>query len=69
MYSATVRPVKTQRKMVGNLLDRVFGGSGVDLVASLLESRPPSADELAQLQELLDDLRQRQQKSRKRGRK
>ncbi len=69
VYSALVRPGKTRRKMVGDLLDRVFGGSGVDLVASLLESRPPTADEVAQLQELLDDLRQRQNKKRKRGSK
>ena len=31
---------------MNDLTDRVFAGSGVDLVASLLESRPPSPDEI-----------------------
>ncbi len=59
VYTAAVAPTKTRRRLVGNLLDRVFAGSGVDLVTSLLESRPPTAEELDELQELLDDLRAR----------
>ena len=59
VYSAAVAPTKTRRRLVGDLLDRVFGGSGVELVASLLESRPPTATELDELQQLLDDLKAR----------
>ena len=57
VYSAVVAPTKTRRRLVSDLLDRVFAGSGVDLVASLLESRPPTEDELADLQKLIDELK------------
>lgn len=57
IYTVTVQPTKTRRRMVNDLLDRMFAGSGVDLVASLLESRPPSADEIDRLQKLLNELK------------
>jgi hypothetical protein len=41
-------------------LDRVFAGNGVALVASLLESRPPTEAEIAELERLLKDLRDEQ---------
>ena len=59
VYAATVPPTKTRRNLVGDLLDRVFGGSGVEMVASLLESRPPSVDEIDELQNLLTELKSR----------
>jgi BlaI family penicillinase repressor len=52
------------RRVIGDVLDRIFGGNSVALVASLLETRPPKPDEIRQLQGLLDDLR----KDRKQGR-
>lgn len=51
------RSVPTQRPMPEALIDRVmhrvFGGSKVALLASLLEISPPSADELKEMKRLL----------------
>lgn len=59
------------RRVIGDVLDRIFGGNSVALVASLLETRPPEPDEIRQLQRLLDDLRGNRDKlrnTRKQGR-
>ena len=64
VYKPAVQPVRAYRQVVKDLVDRIFGGSGVELVSSLFETRPPTPDEIEQLQELLDQLRQ---KSSKRG--
>ena len=56
MISSMFRPV------VKNLLQRVFGGSSVHFVASLFESKPPTSEEIEDLQKLLDDLRSKRAK-------
>jgi BlaI family penicillinase repressor len=63
VYAATRRPEPTYRRLVGNLLDRVFGGNAVSLVSSLFEGQAPRAEEVAQLRRLLDNLVDRQTKS------
>ena len=62
VYSPTRRPGPAYRRIVGNLLQRIFGGDGVALVASLFETQPPTSDELEELQRLLDQLRERSTK-------
>jgi BlaI family transcriptional regulator, penicillinase repressor len=57
LYRAAILPERAHRHLVRKLLDGVFGGNGVALVASLLESRPPNETELAELERLLKDLR------------
>lgn len=57
VYKARIKPGSTYRKLIGDLLERVFGGSPVTLVSSLFETRPPSSGEIEELQELLDDLK------------
>ena len=57
IYKPARRPQPTYRSLVGNLVERVFGGSPVTLVSSLFESRPPTAEELKALQSILDQLR------------
>src|SRR4051812_23798857 len=47
VYRALIQPTKTSKTVLSRLLDRLFGGNGVALVASLLETRPPSDDELS----------------------
>jgi BlaI family transcriptional regulator, penicillinase repressor len=57
LFRAADRPKRTRRRLVGDLLERVFAGDALAIVSSLFETRPPSADELDRLQELLDQLR------------
>src|ERR1700733_4107426 len=60
VFRAAVEPFPIQRHLVGDLLDRVFGGSGVALVATLLQSRRPTAKEL---DALVDEHRKRKSRS------
>ena len=53
IYSAVPRRDQTSRKMVSNVLQRVFDGAIDQLVESALEVRRPSAAELAKLRRLL----------------
>lgn len=57
VYRATASGIAILTPVTRNFLNRVFGGSSVNFVASLLESKPPTADEIDELQKLLDDLR------------
>jgi predicted transcriptional regulator len=56
------RAVPTPRPMPDALIDRItrriFGGSKVALLASLLEISPPSADELKEMKRLLRQVRE-----------
>ena len=54
IYSAVPRRDQTSRKMVSNVLQRVFDGAIDQLVESALEVRQPSRAELAKLRRLLD---------------
>ncbi len=57
VYKPTRRPGPGYRRVVGEMLQRVFGGNSVALVTSLFETQPPTPDELEELQRLLDQLR------------
>lgn len=59
VYAPLRRPDKTYRRVIGDVLQRVFGGNKPALVASLFETEPPTPDEVAELQRLLDRLRQK----------
>src|SRR3954447_11249226 len=59
LYTPLSRPGKTYRRVIGDVLQRIFGGNGPALVASLFETQPPTPDELEQLQRLLDQLRKK----------
>jgi predicted transcriptional regulator len=56
IYESTCSEQQTQRQLVTYLLDRAFGGSGTKLVMQALSGRQTSAEELAQIRELLDAL-------------
>ena len=62
VYTPTGRPGKTYRRVIGDVLQRVFGGNGPALVASLFETQPPTPEEVEQLQRLLDQLRRPESK-------
>ncbi len=55
VYRAAAPREKTQRRIVRELLDRVFGGSARALVMHALSARPTSPEELAQIRRLLDE--------------
>ena len=61
LYSAAVQEQPTLRRMVGDLVERVFRGSPRMLVAHALEQTDPSPRELDELQQLIDQYRARQQ--------
>jgi predicted transcriptional regulator len=59
VYRAVAERSATQRRLVADLLDRAFGGSGRDLVMQALSTRRASAQELAEIRSLLDRLETR----------
>ena len=62
IYKPTKPPRTTYRAVMRNLVNRVFGGNSVALVASLIDSKPLSDDEINDLQELLETLKKNKEK-------
>jgi BlaI family transcriptional regulator, penicillinase repressor len=56
VYHAAASPEKTQRQVVGDLMDRVFGGSALALVQQALGTKKVSPEELKQIRELIKNL-------------
>ena len=56
VYSAAIKAEQTQRQLVRDLLQRAFGGSPGKLVLQALSEKPASAEELAEIRRLLDQL-------------
>jgi BlaI family penicillinase repressor len=56
VYSAVQGEEQTQREMVSDLMNKVFGGSARKLVLRAVESENVSADELAQIRKLLKQM-------------
>ncbi len=58
VYRARSSEEHTQRQLVGDLIRRAFGGSARKLVVQALASKEASAEELAEIRQLLDRLEQ-----------
>ncbi len=58
VYSPRVRPATVIRETVGDLGDRLFAGETLPLMRHLIEDRRVSADELAELRDLIDRMEQ-----------
>ena len=56
VYRPRIPAEKTQRQLVGDLMERAFAGSAQKLIMQALSSKKVSADELQQIRDLLDDL-------------
>lgn len=56
VYQARHPEEQMQRRLVGDLLDRAFGGSARKLVMQALSTKKVSADELIEIRKLLDEL-------------
>jgi predicted transcriptional regulator len=56
VYTAALPEERTQRQLIGDLLDRVFHGSAAKLVMQALSSRRASRRDLAEIRRVLDEL-------------
>ena len=56
-YTPAVSRSHVTRQHIGDIIDRLFGGSAESLVMSLVETKHLTAEKLARLQELLEENR------------
>jgi len=56
VYRPTEPPDVAKRGLVGDLIERAFGGSAGQLVLHALSAKPSSSEELAEIRKLLDEL-------------
>ena len=57
IYQASVSKEKTQKHLLGKMIDNLFGGSPTELVIQALGNHKASADELEAIQKLIDNLK------------
>ena len=57
VYQAAVNKEKTQRHLLGKMIDNLFGGSPTQLVIQALGEGKASPEELEKIQALLNDLK------------
>lgn len=57
IYTANVAEEQTQRQLVGDLMDRAFGGSARKLVMQALAAKKVSGRELGKIKKILDELK------------
>lgn len=56
LYEARRAREETQRQLLGDLVDRAFGGSAANLVMQALSGRRTSPEEVSRIRRLLDEL-------------
>jgi BlaI family transcriptional regulator, penicillinase repressor len=59
VYGPRLSEQRTQRQLLGDLVDRAFGGSPAKLVLQALSGRRATAEELRHIRALLDELEER----------
>jgi BlaI family transcriptional regulator, penicillinase repressor len=57
VYQPAVNKEKTQKHLLGKMIDNLFGGSSTQLVLQALGEQKASREELEQIQILLDNLK------------
>lgn len=57
IYQAAVSREKTQKHLLGKMIDTLFGGSPTELVIQALGNHKASADELEAIQKMIDNLK------------
>lgn len=55
VYRAKLPQEETQKNLVSDLLEKAFRGSALKLVQHVLETKPASADELAEIRRMIAD--------------
>ena len=61
IFSAATSQKTTQRRMLGDLIDKVYDGSALSLVLQALSSRKATAGELSEVRRMLDELEKSRQ--------
>ena len=56
VYSSSESEQRTQRKLIGDLMERAFGGSPSKLVMQALSASKASADELTAIRQMIDQI-------------
>jgi BlaI family penicillinase repressor len=56
VYEAAAPKNQMQKRIAGDLLKRVFGGSSKGLIMSALGARPTTSEERAEIRRMLDEL-------------
>ena len=56
VYTAASGEEETQGQLVGELMNKAFGGSAAQLVFRALSNKPASAEEIAEIRRMLDGL-------------
>ena len=56
VYEPAVTEERTQRQLIGDLLERAFSGSSKNLVMRALSAKKASREELAEIRRLLDEM-------------
>ena len=57
VYQAAVSKEKTQKHLLGKMIDSLFGGSSTQLVIQALGEHKATDEELAKIQEMIDSLK------------
>jgi BlaI family penicillinase repressor len=57
IYQAAVSKEKTQKHLLGKMIDTLFGGSSTELVIQALGNHKASPSELDEIQQLLNNLK------------
>lgn len=65
IYRPVPQHEETQRSLLSGLLQRVFDGAVDQLVQSALSLRPPTAEELAKLEQLIRDAKVKKARSKR----
>ena len=60
VYAAAKSPKPMYRSLLRRVVRRIFSNDPAQLVASLFDARPPSADELRQIRELVEAMEKEQ---------
>ena len=63
VYESSVPMQQMQRRIAGDLMQRVFGGSAKQMVVGALGAQPASKEELAEIREIIDALEKKKRGS------
>lgn len=56
VYQARLSQQQAQRQLVGDLLERAFGGSALKMVVQTLSAKKASTEEMAEIRRLLNEM-------------